>query len=819
MDPSKYKGSIKISLCEGKNLAGKDEGGVSDPYCVFVLGDDEVKSKSIKGTINPKWDDEFFMGVVDERYYLRILMYDQDEGKSEADDDFLGYAEVCLSELEEDKETPMELQLDKASSGSIVIKLQIDMQPNNPDEDDDAEEDDEDLMVLPEPKAASALGSMATKPWKAAVVPPEGQQLVIKAVNPAPREKLHLEWIHGYRGHDTRQNAFYNASGKIVWFTAAVAVVYDPESHTQQFFMTQGDVVAHDDDIISMAMHPDKVTFATGQSGKDPKICVWDSEDCSLKVTLSGKHQRGIAAVAFSGLGGKLASVGLDEQNSFCVWDWQKGRAESGPIKSGPQKVYMMTYAENDDKNFFSVGYGGNVLYWAQAPGGKLTSTKGTFGTKKGYTKQTLPVCAPHRSGYITGTKDGSIYTWANAAVVSKVQAHDGAVCALYSCAEGVVSGGRGGSVKMFDVSLKELHSWTLPNDEGVRSVVLSNGKIIAGTYEGSLYQIEPVTSPTPNITPINIGHGGQKLANNQYSGELWGLTVCPTDADKYATCADDKMIRLYSISEKKCIASAEAGALDKGCRAVAWSPDGETIAAAQFDGKLKIFKYAAGQEKLQFVTEIHKRKFPPDNSSKGTKGGIDELRFSPDGQYLASGAHSEGKGGRGGPIDVYTCATWKPKCEMVKHTSFVTHIDWSDDGSMMKSTDGNPELLYWNTQNGSQITSAAQMKDVDWATYSTIVGWPVQGIFRKLEGQVKQMDMTDVNMVSIDKDRTLIALGDDYGQVAMYKYPCTKATDKGDYYNGHSSHVPNVKFTSDTEYLISVGGHDLSVFVWKVQK
>jgi len=34
--------------------------------------------------------------------------------------------------------------------------------------------------------------------------------------------------------------------------------------------------------------------------------------------------------------------------------------------------------------------------------------------------------------------------------------------------------------------------------------------------------------------------------------------------------------------------------------------------------------------------------------------------------------------------------------------------------------------------------------------------------------------------------------------------------------YRGHSSHVTNVRFTADGNYLISVGGHDKSIFQWR---
>merc|ERR1712023_567024 len=101
---AEYAGKLRIKLINGTELADLDGGGGSDPYCVFVLGDEEVKSKVVHGSSEPNWEDEFHMGVPDSRYYLRVLLYDRDEG-SELEDDFLGYAEVCLADLVEDEPT------------------------------------------------------------------------------------------------------------------------------------------------------------------------------------------------------------------------------------------------------------------------------------------------------------------------------------------------------------------------------------------------------------------------------------------------------------------------------------------------------------------------------------------------------------------------------------------------------------------------------------------------------------------------------------------------------------------------------------------
>lgn len=67
----------------------------------------------------------------------------------------------------------------------------------------------------------------------------------------APRESLELEWVHGYRGWDCRNNLRYNADGGVVFHTAAVGVVMEVESHRQHFHF------GHRDDIVGFAMHPE----------------------------------------------------------------------------------------------------------------------------------------------------------------------------------------------------------------------------------------------------------------------------------------------------------------------------------------------------------------------------------------------------------------------------------------------------------------------------------------------------------------------------------------------------------------------------------
>jgi len=70
---------------------------------------------------------------------------------------------------------------------------------------------------------------------------------------------LKLEFVYGYAGKDsTDNNLFFNDQGKVVYYTAALGIVYDPASHTQVFFK------GHNDDIRCIAIHPQRRCGRTG---------------------------------------------------------------------------------------------------------------------------------------------------------------------------------------------------------------------------------------------------------------------------------------------------------------------------------------------------------------------------------------------------------------------------------------------------------------------------------------------------------------------------------------------------------------------------
>lgn len=54
--------------------------------------------------------------------------------------------------------------------------------------------------------------------------------------NSAPDKKLQLQWVHGYRGLDVRKNLWVLPSGELLYFVAAVAILYDRDEETQRHY-------------------------------------------------------------------------------------------------------------------------------------------------------------------------------------------------------------------------------------------------------------------------------------------------------------------------------------------------------------------------------------------------------------------------------------------------------------------------------------------------------------------------------------------------------------------------------------------------------
>ena len=160
-----------------------------------------------------------------------------------------------------------------------------------------------------------------------------------------PSSSLTLDWVHGYRGFDCRNNVRYadELGSQILYTAAALTIVQttDKEKNNKNlnntFNKNKNDIKKqnyfgeHNDDIISITIQTisnnnndnndnnndqKNVMLATGEIGKHPVIHIYSwSPLRSIFQSLSsvkGFHTGGISQLAFSLNGFRLFSVGID---------------------------------------------------------------------------------------------------------------------------------------------------------------------------------------------------------------------------------------------------------------------------------------------------------------------------------------------------------------------------------------------------------------------------------------------------------------------------------------------------------------------------
>src|SRR5690606_26505586 len=108
---------------------------------------------------------------------------------------------------------------------------------------------------------------------------------------------------------------------------------------------------------------------------------------------------------------------------------------------------------------------------------------------------------------------------------------------------------------------------------------------------------------------------------------------------------------------------------------------------------------------------------------------GIICMKYSPSGGILAVGC-------RDSCIYILNAELNYRKMSVYRgHRASVVRLDLSGESLHLESNDIARELLYWDVQTGKQITNTSLTRDIEWASWTCVFGWPVQGATHIREG------------------------------------------------------------------------------------
>ena len=646
--------------------------------------------------------------------------------------------------------------------------------------------------------------ALATKPWKGQIKPPSGYTKPPKNQQKPPHTRASIDWVHGYKGYKAKNNLRYLVDGSIAYHAAGLGVVYDPQTHTQRHFGR------HTDEITAIAFAPDKRTVATGEVGRRPKIYVWDAISMQALKQLQGKLQRGVKCMAFSPSGALLAAVDTSDEHQVAVYNVESGLCIA--VARG-DRAQIVDVSFRDEAGLATAGVK-HFKVWSVGKG--LTSKGAIWGQ---HTDRNVACVAFHREEALTGSAKGSLLVWQGNAVSKAQPLHSRALDTIRVTENNVFTGGRDmvlnvldptNYAKLFSVSLAGAQFASVCGQPRAIDLDEAQSTLVVGTFGCEIFEVpialaEKQMSGQPRV--LVQGHYAPKMKD---TNEVWGLCAI-AGTDRLITVSDDATLRVWSATTHAQVALVDLNrhkdgqplppdpqtkelALAAQARCVDVSADGSLCAVGFRSGQFRVYR-------IDTWKMVVAKKSP-------MKEWLEDLKFSPDGRYLAVSSHDNN-------VYVFAFPTMDLHCSLSASTSFVSHLDWSADSRYLRTNDGSYELLYYDVANRAQEKAGASgLRDVEWHTVTCPMSWATQGVWSK------GMDGTDINHCdrSLDSHRDgyqLLATGDDFGKVKIFRYPAMVEPSEPVVCHGHSSHVTKVKFGSGC--LFSAGGNDTTLIQWRL--
>ena len=236
------------------------------------------------------------------------------------------------------------------------------------------------------------------------------------------------------------------------------------------------------------------------------------------------------------------------------------------------------------------------------------------------------------------------------------------------------------------------------------------------------------------------------------------------------------------------------------GILSVAFSPDGERLAAGDTNGEIHLWRVSDGQTLLSYRGHTH---------------WVRSVAWSPDGQTLASGS------------DDQTVRLWNPssgQClkTLQGHTNWIWAVAWSPDGQTLASGAADQTVRLWSYSSGQCLKTLQGHTNWIWA-----VAWSPDGqtlasggadqtvrLWSLSSGQclkTLQGHTARVWSVAWSPDGQTLASGSEDQAIRLWNSSSGKCLK---ILQGHASYICAVAWNPDGQSLAS-GGADQTVRLW----
>ncbi|KAJ3437639.1 echinoderm microtubule-associated protein-like elp-1 [Anaeramoeba flamelloides] len=481
-------------------------------------------------------------------------------------------------------------------------------------------------------------------------------------------------------------------------------------------------------------------------------VYVWDIINCNQICEINPPHDKGISCLAFSHHQPFLVTVGLDSKHTVCLWNWKTGRLIMK--KEGPGNKVLCAHFDPTDGSAFVICGIKHIQFWKIQKNQSLSCYPGTFQGRED--SMLLSLAITNDGMVLTGNRSGDIYCWGKSdkMVTSKFRAHVGPCVVLNAINNDCfLSGGKDGKVNLWSTnSFSKIKQISSIVAGPIRAIDLYNDRIVAGSLKNQIWLANSQT-------------GKAHMEIFSHSEEVHGL-ACHPFRKEFISTSDDRSVNVWSLNGNKSIGRIPVNGQP---RIATFSPDGKIIGIGLRDGEFKLCNSGS----LKQIT-----------NRKNATCEILQMKFSPNSSRLAI-CHEDGV------IYCYGASTNYRKISRFKLPGIIS-LDWSNDSSAIRVSTLQ-QTTCWNVTDSRKVSE----NSMQWETNDRILAKNISNIRR-----------CDV------KNGMLIKADESSNSIQVVPYPNNQNKDPV-FLLGHGSKVLDVKFLLNS-HIISAGGKDHSVFLWK---
>src|SRR5216684_1150170 len=335
-----------------------------------------------------------------------------------------------------------------------------------------------------------------------------------------------------------------------------------------------------------------------------------------------------------------------------------------------------------------------------------------------------------------------------------------------------------------------------------ITTFIVKNPNLVDLLFAHPFSGTTPVPSPSP-LAPAQATILSRPLYTYRgHAGSVTAVAWSPHGQNIASASTLDSYIHVWDANTGNLVLvpRKDKGALfatnNQSVDALAWSPNGSSIAAALGKDTVDIWSIETGDPSTI--------PFSQPGNANAQPGNVNALAWSPGGRQIASGSAD-------GTVRVWDATTGHTYVTYAGHSAEVNAVTWSPDGKYIASGGADGTVQVWDAATGRLLFTyrghAGGVNTVTWQRGTLLLPW--------YEARIASGGADATVQVWSVGEADAAVQGWPVGRAGNAQYPQAMAL-QGEVliYRGHSGPVTSVTWSPDGQ-LIASGSEDGTVQVW----